>query len=546
MIIDKDVDVPLRDGARLKADVFRPAGDGRVPVLINIGAYQKDKLWVPPPDLEEAPNPHMNWETVNPLWWVPRGYATVRVDTRGSGKSPGETDPWSLQEALDFYDSIEWAARQRWCNGAVATIGISYFAMTQWLVAGLQPPSLKCIVPWEGAADMYRDFAYHGGIFSFGFVVNWFMNHQAHHLLGAPYAHNPDAFRKNWLWEHMRHSLDSGWWASRQPRWDRITQPMYSAGNWSGMGLHLRGNTEGYVRAASRHKKLRIHAGTHYHAFYAEEARRDQLRFLDCWTRGIRNGIMDEPPVRLLIRRGGAGNYVWRDEREWPLARTQWTRLYLHCGQPDADGVAGRLGADAPAHETQASYPGSGATRAGVASASWTASAAAPAGALGASFLSDPLAEDTEVTGPASLQLWAGSSSEDLDVFVTLRNIGPDGRDVWETGQQGQDVPVAKGWLRASHRKLDAALTLPWRPYHAHDERRPLSPGEPVEMQVEIWPTCMVFARGHRIRLDITPRDGVGSSPYTHYNADYKNAVNTLFSGPGRPSFLLLPVIPRS
>src|SRR3974390_2639883 len=260
MIVDKDVDVPLRDGSRLKADVFRPDADGRFPGLIKIGPYQKDKLWIPPADLEEKPNPYMNWETVNPLWWVPHGYAAMRVDTRGSGKSPGETDPWSLQEAIDFYDSIEWAARQRWCNGAVATMGISYFAMTQWLVAGLQPPSLKCIIPWEGAADMYRDFAYHGGIFSFGFVVNWFMNHQAHHLLGQPYRNNPDAFGKNWVWEHMRHSLDSGWWSARQPRWDRINQPLFSAGNWSGMGLHLRGNTEGYVRAASRHKRLRIHA----------------------------------------------------------------------------------------------------------------------------------------------------------------------------------------------------------------------------------------------------------------------------------------------
>lgn len=157
--IEKDVEIALRDGVRLRADIFRPGAGGRFPALVNIGAYHKDKVWVPPPDLEEKPNRFMNWETVNPLWWVPRGYAAVRVDGRGSGKSPGQTDPFSLQEALDFYDCIEWCAKQ------------------------------PCL----------------------GF-----------------------------------------------------------AGNWSGMGLHLRGNTEASMRAGSRRKKLRIHAGTHYHPFYAE------------------------------------------------------------------------------------------------------------------------------------------------------------------------------------------------------------------------------------------------------------------------------------
>ena len=141
--IERDVDVPMRDGARLKADVFRPDDGGRFPAIVNLGPYQKDKLWVPPPTLEEKPNPYMNWETVNPEWWVPKGYAAVRVDGRGSGKSPGQCEPWSLAEAIDFYDAIEWAAAQPWCNGNVGLSGISYYAINQWFVANLQPPSLK-------------------------------------------------------------------------------------------------------------------------------------------------------------------------------------------------------------------------------------------------------------------------------------------------------------------------------------------------------------------------------------------------------------------
>ena len=106
LLIEKDVDVPMRDGARLKADVFRPDDGGKFPAILNLGPYQKDKLWVPPPQLGEKATPNMNWETVTPEWWVPKGYAAVRVDGRGSGKSPGQCEPWSLAEAVDFYDAV--------------------------------------------------------------------------------------------------------------------------------------------------------------------------------------------------------------------------------------------------------------------------------------------------------------------------------------------------------------------------------------------------------------------------------------------------------
>jgi putative CocE/NonD family hydrolase len=164
---------------------------------------------------------------------------------------------------------------------------------------------------------------------------------------------------------------------------------------------------------------------------------------------------------------------------------------------------------------------------------------------MGVSFATDPLEEDTEVTGPVVLALWVASSTEDMDIFATIRNIAPDGHDVFELGQQSQLVPVAKGWLRASHRKLDPVLSLPCRPYHTHTEREILEPDTAVRVDVEIWPTCMVFKKGHRIRLDIQPRDGIGSAPYTHYAADYNTGTNTIFTGGTRASYLLLPVIPN-
>jgi predicted acyl esterase len=539
LIVEKDVRIPMRDGTILYGDILRPdSGSERVPVIMNIGPYQKDRVWLPPPDLEEKANPHMNWETGNPMWWCPRGYAMFRVDSRGSGKSPGKSDPSSYAEAVDAYDCIEWVAKRPWCNGNVGTLGISYHAAFQWRVAGLQPPSLKCILPWEGRADQYRDQAYHGGIFAMGFMASWHNRNTALHLLGEPRAYNPDSFDNNMLWNYMRNDLDSEYWRHNSARWEKIQVPIFSAGNWSGFAMHLRGNTEGYMSAkASKFRKLRIHSGTHYYPFYAEEARIDQLRWFDYWLKGIDTGIADEPPVKLEIRTGGSMKpYAFRFEDDWPIPRTQWTKFYLRmdrAGSADPKAAEGEL--------TSAPPPKAGAVR-------YAQAAPSRPGKMprGVSFETPPLAADTEVTGPIVLNVWVSSTGKDADIFATLRNIGPDGKDVPEMGQQGEPLDcVTKGWLRASHRKLDPAKSLPYRPYHAHDERWWLKPGEAVECQVEIWATSMVFRKGHRIRLDISPADGVGTQHFSHFHADYnQGAETTLHAGGDKVSYLLLPIIP--
>ncbi|MES2562122.1 MAG: CocE/NonD family hydrolase [Pseudomonadota bacterium] len=550
LIVEKDVRIPMRDGSLLYADVFRPDTREKAPVLFNIGVYQKDKLWVPPADLEEAANPYMNWETVNPEWWCPRGYACVRVDARGSGRSVGKSEPSSYQEGLDTYDAIEWLARRDWCSGKVGMIGISYHASTQWRAANLQPPSLKAIMPWEGRADQYRDQAYHGGIFALGFIGNWWLTHTAHHLLGRPRSHNPDAFHNDMMWNMMRNDLDSDYWRMSSARWEQITVPMYSVGNWGGFSMHLRGNTEGFVNAASRHKKLRIHTGTHFHPFHSEEGRMDQLRWFDHWLKGIDTGILDEPPVKLEIRTGGSPKrYEFRHENEWPLARTEWRKVYLRIDRDvssEAGVVEGELDCNVPQKEAKLTYSASGSTSAGIASGSSLATTHGNTGRTGVSFESSPMPYDTEVTGPLMLNLWVSSTSEDMDIFASIRNIDPAGHDVCEVGQHGQPVPcVTKGWLRASHRKLDPDKSLPYRPYHAHNERLWLEADQPVECQIEIWPTSMVFKKGHKLRLDIQPRDGLGSAPYTHYHADYNaGAQNTIYSGGDKQSYLVVPIIP--
>ena len=545
ILVEKDVDVPMRDGARLKANVFRPDDGGKFPAILNLGPYQKDKVWIPPDTLEEKPNPYMNWETVNPQWWVPKGYAAVRVDGRGSGKSPGQCEPWSLAESIDFYDAIEWAAAQPWCNGNVGLSGISYFAINQWFVANHRPPSLKAIIPWEGFADLYRDALFHGGLLSL-FMPNWFVAHLMHHVVGRASRHLPNAWQANTLHFWLSNSLDSGAFRGSQAQWDKITVPMFSVGNWSGMALHLRGNTEAFMHAASKHKKLRIQAGTHVHPFYTEDGRRDQLRFFDYWLKDIDNGVMEEPPVKLAIRKG-RDEIEWRNEHEWPLKRTQWTKFYFDLSKPPADKVenAGGLVSTNPSASASRTYPSTSMGSMGSTSA---ASSQVMGGGIkpgmGIALETPPLLQDLEVTGPVAAVFWVSSSTEDMDLFLTIRNFDPDGNEVLETGQQGAPVPVAKGWLRVSHRELDPELSLPYRPYHRHKRRLYLNADEIVQVQVEIWPTSMVFRKGHRIRLDIQPRDGIGSSSYMHYHADYNSGTNTIYAGGDKESYLLLPVIP--
>jgi putative CocE/NonD family hydrolase len=252
--------------------------------------------------------------------------------------------------------------------------------------------------------------------------------------------------------------------------------------------------------------------------------------------------------VKLAIRKG-RDEVEWRFEHEWPLARTRWTKFYFDLSQPAAGTGPniGRLVDANPAVSNSRSYP---ATSLGSMGSTSAASSQVMGGAIspdmGIVLETPPLAHDLEVTGPVAAVLWVASSTEDMDLFLTIRNVDADGKDVLETGQQGTPVPVAKGWLRVSHRELDQQLSLPYRPYHRHQRRLYLTPGEIVRVEVEIWPTSMVFKKGHRIRLDVQPRDGVGSSAYMHYHADYNSGTNTIYAGGEKDSYLLLPVIPMN
>ena len=357
-------------------------------------------------------NLYQSWEVVDPEKWVPHGYACVRVDSRGCGCSPGYIDHFSPRETKDFYDCIGWAGIQPWSDGKVGLNGISYYGINQWQVASLQPPNLAAMCIWEGAADWYRDMTHHGGIVS-TFWANWYdmqvktVQHGAGERGGRSRVHGglvcgPQtlsdedlaANRCDFGREILAHPLDDAYHKARSPRWDRVTVPFLSAANWGGQGLHPRGNFEGFVRAASRDKWLEAHGIEHWTHFYTDYGRELQLRFFDHVLKGLDNGWDRQPRVLLQVRHPGE-RFVARAESEWPLARTDWTRLHLTPSGGLAPG-----GAD---HDAALSFAAMG---------------------DGLTFLTPPLEAETEITGPLAAKLWISSSTRDADLFLVLRILG--------------------------------------------------------------------------------------------------------------------------
>ena len=528
-VVEENIDIPMRDGTTLKANIFRPDAEGKFPIIMSMTAYMKDRPWPVPSGHEAWPGKYQVWEVPNPERWAPWGYALVRIDTRGFGQSDGKTSGLNDQEANDYYDAIEWAASRPWSNGGVGLSGVSYIAINQWYVAAKQPPSLKAIIPWEGLADQYRDSFYRGGIYGFAFATFYMAEfYRDYSVRGWPHAQTFKESTPLNLWDFISQRVDSEFWAERRPDWNRIEVPLYSAGNWNGwMGAgHLRGNLEGYKRSASEHKKLRVHTGDHQDAYYSEEGFFDQLRFFDYWLKGIDNGIMDEPPVKLAIRHGADRfDFDWRYEDEWPLARTQYRKLYLKAAGDDGmNSLVGGL----PDEETSVTYDAPGGYE---------------EGDNRAMFISDPFKEDTEITGEIKLNLWVSSTIDDMNVHATMLIVHPTLHPLLHKWYGEREI-VTLGWLSAQHRELDPELTTDSRPYHRHKRLLPLTPGEPTEIQVEIWPTSMVYRKGSRLILVLSsdhPMTMQGSMVGL-YRA--RHAKDTIHTGGKHNSYLQIPVVP--
>jgi uncharacterized protein len=568
MHIDWDVPIEMDDGLLLRADVYRPTAEARYPVIVSYGPYAKglsfqegypsawERMAEQHPDVTAgSTNKYQNWEVVDVEKWVPDGYVCVRVDGRGAGRSPGYLDPFSPRETKDLYQCIEWAGTQPWSSGKVGLSGISYYAINQWHVASLQPPHLAAMVPWEGAADWYRDMTHHGGMLC-TFWANWYDmqvktvqhgvgEHGAKSPITGEWVAGPETLSASELaeWrcdlgdEILAHPLDDDYHRDRSPDWSKVTVPFLSAANWGGQGLHSRGNFEAFVMAASTDKWLEVHGLEHWTSFYTTYGVGLQKKFFGHYLKGEDTGWGTHPRILLQVRT--MGGFLERFEDDWPIPRTQWTKLYL-------DPAANALSWEPVPGESRLSYDGLG---------------------DGVTFLAPPLATQTELTGPVAAKLFISSTTEDADIFTVLRVFDPDGEEVTFVGAIDPHTPIAQGWLRASHRKLDPELSTPYRPRHSHDERQALTAGEIYELDVEIWPTSIVVPAGYRIGLSVRGTDyeyegdtgGArlsnfknelrGCGPFLHDDPldrppEVFGGAITLHTGGARQAYLLIPVVP--
>ncbi len=542
MKIEEPVFITMRDGVRIAARIYRPDAPGKFPALFAASPYQ----------FETDDLPHSTlflWREVGPVEWYVRdqGYAYVHIDVRGTGASDGVYNLLDYDEQDDLYECIEWVAARDWCDGNVGGLGQSYYAWTQWFMGIVNPPSLKCIAPYDGAVDMYRGTMYHGGIYC-DFMPWWYQHVRVNNLHRAANGPGGKDFPLDLAGEMTRHQTYDDWWRERCP-WERLDQievPVLSIGHWGKMGLHLRGNILGYEDVKAPKKLVVTGAKDVFeahdqfdHISYHET---ELLPFYDFYLKGKKNGYEDRPNVRLFV----TGKEEWREEEEWPLPKARYRSYYL--SKKTSKSVTslndGSLTIKKPATNggsTSYDYPNPSWLRGTLAMGPQGPDALR--GAL--TFTTEPLARDTEIAGPIVLELYASSSKPDCDFFVKLSDQAPQDNEARKKGVQPASVVVSKGWLRASHREKDEARSTKRRPIYTHTSPQPIQPGEVYKFEIEVMPCAHLFKKDHCIRLEILNGDSpLTDGLFTHQYIYYKVGTDTFWHSAKHPSRLLLPVVP--
>ena len=537
MQVDRGVTLTARDGTVLACDVYRPQAPGRYPALLSYSHYGKDLQRVTG---KRSPlNPLIGnggLEAGDSEYFVTRGYVHVIADARGSGDSAGEYCYQGLNEQTDGYDIIEWMAAQTWCDGNCGMLGMSYFAVMQYMVAAQQPPHLKAIVPYEALTDRYRQSVYHGGLLNEGFWHQWWghvsvdgMRPLSYEYLSeeeiqsrvsalmatpeiqhSPYLHiqlkyplkNPLLF--GWLLE----PFDGPFYWERSPNrmFDKIRIPTLLATRWTSWAVHLAGAFEAYGAIDAPKKLLIMETESRLGPLRPWTDHHDLiLRWYDHWLKGNDTGFMEEPPIRLLIK----GKDVYRDEHEWPLTRTRWTRLHLAGNGHLANEAETQRGT--AVFENDPDLPPGGSPP-------------------GVTFQTTPFDQEVEVTGPLALHFQASLSQADATWVVTLRDVAPD----------GSSRVLTKGWLRASQREIDPARSKPYRPYQPHVRKEALLPDQTYAYAIEIRETSNVFLVGHCLALDIKGQDSTSEDPIWVHTCNALVTRHVVEFGGSAESFLLL------
>lgn len=518
LLVDRDVEVPTRDGTRLRINVFRPQDGTARPVVLSIHPYGKDNLptlrrkkWTFSPQYRmlRQPKPvsfsaYTSWEAPDPAWWSAQGFVVVNADARGCGRSDGTGNLLSLQEAQDTYDLVQWLAEQPYSDGRIVMLGVSYLAISQYAVAALQPPALRAICPWEGFTDAYRDLTFPGGVRENGFTKLWSRN--ISRATRQSYALGPmqDA-----------HPLRDGFWRSLVPDLSAIKVPMLVCGSFSDNNLHSRGSIRAFTHGGSDYARLYTHRGGKWETFYSGAALAEQLKFF----RGVLDGAAQHRSVRLEVREDRDTVVALREESEWPLARTRWRPMYV--------AGAGVLSPDPATRAGSITFE----THSRAATFGWTCT------------------EDVELTGPMAARLWVQlGGCDDANLFVGVEKWR-DGRHVKFEGSYGYGRDrVTTGWQRVSLRALDPELSQPFEPVPTCDRRRPVTPGEVTAVDVALGPSATLFRTGEQLRLVVAGRWLAPRNPlYGQFPAAYADSPRglvTLRWGPRYDAHLLVPQIP--
>ncbi len=504
-----EIEVRTRHGDLVRADVYLPKDvSGPVPVLLGASPYQKALRHLPPhwmfPFIEYGPM----------QLYLDEGYAYVVMDVPGTGRSEGIWDPVARSEGEAIHDMIEHVAAQEWSSGSVGMIGMSYYCWSQWNAARTRPPSLKCLGAYDGATDMYRDWMYHGGIPTLGFLNAWLfssvlLQHQAQ---GLPIDGQG---RGAVIYDMYNHPFDDEWQRRRSPYWelDQVDIPVLSIGAWGKASLHLRGNFTGFEKVRGPKQLLVVGANSFAEAqtFFFDEAfhRAELLPWYDHHLKGADNGVMDRPAVRFTVQ----GEQEEHSTSDWPPPEASIAELFLsgaHSGAVtslnDGSLVEGEpTGAE---HETHWSYP----------DPQWMAGVTV----FGKDGMPDHVARvvtytsaafdrDREFTGQGVLHLFASSDQTDMDVMAKLTLLPG-------SGDGPPFIKVSQGWLRASHRAEDEALTTEMRPFHAHQSAEPIEPGAVCELRIELMPMSVLVRKGDRLRLELSNTESaLTEAPMSHW-----------------------------
>jgi len=547
MVVEKDVKIPMRDGVKLSCDVFRPDGNEKFPAILSFHCYHASgqTSQIKPTAISTAQWRHPGQERTNaslesgdPNFFARRGYVHLVCNARGTGKSEGEWDFTGPTEVQDAYEVIEWAATQPWCDGNVVMFGVSYFAWIQLFVAALNPPSLKAIFcPW-GSTDFYRDIVYRGGILAYMWPVGWSQtsliyancrpeNHTKKELGEEGYRDaiekllqhedvrtvpelvnilkNPEAGVNPFIVDLLLHPTYDKFWLDRTVDYSKIKIPAYVGADWGCTGIHLPAAFRSWEKMDVPKKMLvgpPIYLDRPLYQFQYEA-----IRWFDYWIKGVENGIMDEPPIRLFVM----GTGEWKEAEEWPLPETKWTPFFLH-----EDGLLSE-------HEF---WPNEGCDS--FEDSPWMRGHR--------KYISPPIVENTEVAGPIMLKLYASTTDTDIIWIISLLEIDP----------EGNERLLTKGWLRGSHKEIDVERSKPWEPYRPHDNPKDLTPGEIYEFDITLVPTANLFKAGSRIAVKISSVDDAPTNPLELIACGSlkRQSVSriTLYRNADHPSYLLLPI----